>query len=216
MDGIDRKEIEKMSIQDIVLLVLTFCSIQTKSFAENIDGETLEKRSPDWGKEEGTPNRLGYLESVLSDLSRYELRKANDNSYLDLNKRRPGWGKRGIPDDLELYKRRPGWGKRAYPYELEAIETEKRAPGWGKRTYVTDMVSDGSDVERLKRRPGWGKRSSYEEFEAVKRRPGWGKRAPGWGKRSDDTKDCQTVINDIRIYRMKISMVSSAFRSKHK
>ncbi|XP_045189425.1 APGW-amide-related neuropeptide-like [Mercenaria mercenaria] len=197
-----------MSIQDFVLLVLTLCSIQTQTLSDNIDGETLEKIGPNWAKEDERPNRLGYLESVLSDLSRYELNRANENSYQDIYKRRPGWGKRSFSDDLELYKRRPGWGKRAYSNDLGALE-EKRAPGWGKRSYESDMPSEITGVDRMKRRPGWGKRSEFDEFEATKRRPGWGKRAPGWGKRSND---CQSIINEIRLLRMKLSMLTDDLR----
>ncbi|XP_060552606.1 APGW-amide-related neuropeptide-like [Ruditapes philippinarum] len=193
-----------MSIQDFVLLVLTFCSIPTVTHADSIDGGSLEKIGPNWEKREDRPNRLGYLESVLSDLSRYELNKANENSYTDIYKRRPGWGKRSFSDDLELNKRRPGWGKRTYTNDFETFE-EKRAPGWGKRSYGPELSNDVNDEEIIKRRPGWGKRSEYNEFEATKRRPGWGKRAPGWGKRSSD---CQTVINDIRVLRMKIAMLT--------
>lgn len=193
-----------MSIPDFVLLVLTFCSIQTETHADSIDANTLDKIGPNWEKREFRINRLGNLESALSDLSRYELNKANENSYTDIYKRRPGWGKRSFSDDLELYKRRPGWGKRAYSNDFEALE-EKRAPGWGKRSYGSDLSNEANEEEIIKRRPGWGKRSDYNEFEATKRRPGWGKRAPGWGKRSND---CQTAINDIRVLRMKLAMVS--------
>lgn len=199
-----------MTTQEFVLLILTFCSIQSKTLAENIDGEMAEKRAPGWGKRDTAPNRLGYLESVLSDLSRYELNRANEIPYSDINKRRPGWGKRTISDDLNIYKRKPGWGKRAYTYETDSIDADKRTPGWGKRSY--DIARATSDDDRIKRRPGWGKRSAYDEFTAAaKRRPGWGKRSPGWGKRSEETNDCQSIINDIRNLRLKIAMVSEIF-----
>lgn len=93
-----------------------------------------------------------------------------------IEKRKPGWGKRGMEDEFEMNKRKPGWGK--------------RAPGWGKRSFNEDL---NNFIE--KRRPGWGKRTSdlmdaLNAMEVNKRKPGWGKRSemekrkPGWGKRT--------------------------------
>ncbi|KAL4232147.1 hypothetical protein ACF0H5_009722 [Mactra antiquata] len=200
-----------MGIQELVVLTITLCSIH-KTIAENINGDSVVvKRTPGWGKRNVVP-RSGFFESVLSDLSRYELNGANEDSLnLDLDKRRPGWGKRSFTDDFELDKRKPGWGKRSYGIALNDLEgTEKRTPGWGKRSLESNLQDElTDDEERIKRRPGWGKRSEIQEYDVSKRRPGWGKRTPGWGKRSSSGADsCHRLINDIRILRAKLDLLS--------
>lgn len=199
-----------MGTQEFVVLVITLCSIQ-KTLADNMDGDSIEKRTPGWGKRDVAP-RVGYLESVLSDLSRYELNGANDDTMnLALDKRRPGWGKRSFTDDFELDKRKPGWGKRAYSIDMNsALEAAvKRTPGWGKRSLESNLLEEvNGEDERVKRRPGWGKRNEDHNYGVSKRRPGWGKRAPGWGKRSDPG-NCQRLIKEIRNLRAKLEVVSS-------
>lgn len=194
---------ENMTLQEFILLFLTFCSTHVLISADDLEEDSLEKRAPGWGKRESVAgDNIGYLQSVLSDLSKYELEN-NEDSELGLEKRRPGWGKRDYDGEYGLDKRRPGWGKRSLEQDLDSIEM-KRAPGWGKRSYgIAGVLSDGTMV---KRRPGWGKRSMYDEYGMDKRRPGWGKRAPGWGKRSDFSK-CQRLLNEMRIARLKLYQV---------
>lgn len=197
-----------MILQELVLFVLTVCSTQVITFADDLTEDDLDKRAPGWGKRAtDATDSLGYLQSVFTDLSKYELNNNEDND-LGLTKRRPGWGKRGYDKDYDLEKRRPGWGKRAFDDDDFPSLEMKRAPGWGKRSFATDSVLA---EEIVKRRPGWGKRSMYEDFGVNKRRPGWGKRAPGWGKRSAGSK-CQSLINDIRLNRLKYYQVSRHIR----
>ena len=194
---------EIMNLQEYVLLFLTFCSTKVISLADELNEDEMDKRAPGWGKR-GT-NSLDYLQSVFNDLSKYELQNNEDNA-LGLDKRRPGWGKRSYAGQFNMEKRKPGWGKRAYDEEEFGSLDAKRAPGWGKRSSAT---TDGllEEDSFVKRRPGWGKRSMLDDFGVDKRRPGWGKRAPGWGKRSEISK-CQSLINDIRMTRLKFYQVS--------
>lgn len=192
-----------MNVQELSLLVLTICSTSVITFADDIDENDLDKRAPGWGKRNAeTADRLGYLQTVLSDLSKYEMN--NEDSDLELNKRRPGWGKRNYVTSYNVDKRRPGWGKRAFEDDEVGSMEEKRAPGWGKRSY--GITTAETDSEMAKRRPGWGKRNSYD-LDMNKRRPGWGKRAPGWGKRSEFSR-CQSLIDDIRVTRLRLYQVS--------
>ena len=203
-------------LQELFFVSLTLVLAIVVVRSDEIGVEGVEKRAPGWGKRDSQQNKLGYLNSVLTDLSRYEMSK-NGLDNIDLSKRRPGWGKRGavgVVDDFDLDKRRPGWGKRSSSFEMDGV-LQKRAPGWGKRSYDIDEDFDeeDSDSTRSKRRPGWGKRSYLEETVTMtKRRPGWGKRAPGWGKRSgSESRDCSDIINSIRLLNLRLSLVSISF-----
>lgn len=193
-----------MGTSEVILLFLTVCSVHLNVKSETLDDEPIEKRAPGWGKRDSAPSRLGYLESVFSDLSRYELNKDSDSTDNGIEKRRPGWGKRSFSDDFELDKRKPGWGKRSFSFDSETLE-EKRAPGWGKRSFNSDF----GDVDFMsKRRPGWGKRNMYDGSGQIdKRRPGWGKRAPGWGKRSSENTQCEALINEAWRLRLKLAQM---------
>ena len=186
----------------VFCLSLTLCLIHithAEVLSETDDVDSIEKRAPGWGKRSGQ-NKLEYLQTVLTDLSRLEMDK--DDLDMSLVKRRPGWGKRSYADEFNLSKRKPGWGKRN-SFNIHSI---KRAPGWGKRDIESD--TDFAEEERLKRRPGWGKRSNFDDGEIIKRRPGWGKRAPGWGKRSDNGKQmCQETSEAIRLLEIKLAQV---------
>lgn len=216
-----------MIADTLVVLLVTICSIRvtTLAVAEELTVDNMEKRAPGWGKRNSETTGMNYLQNVLSDLSHYD-DNLDESSDIDVDKRRPGWGKRSFSQDEyeSVNKRRPGWGKRSYYYDFEPTES-KRAPGWGKRDYYVDddIMEDGAIDKRRpgwgkrsgdegyelnKRRPGWGKRSGYDGYEMTKRRPGWGKRAPGWGKRSETTSSCTSLINDIRLLRMKLALVS--------
>ncbi|WAR20863.1 ARNP-like protein [Mya arenaria] len=135
------------------IIVVIFCSTQVITEADELSVDSLEKRAPGWGKRSpGAATELGYLQTVLSDLSRYEENSLGESPEADMEKRRPGWGKRGFPEgDFEsMDKRRPGWGKRSYEYDIDTMET-KRAPGWGKRDdghSFNDNLFEDSSIDK--------------------------------------------------------------------